>query len=286
MALEGRTLGPYGLHQVIGSGGFATVYRATHETVAVERAVKVLDEKYGADSRVRELFLREAQRSATLGTSCASTTQADGGPRLPRDGLDVWRYALRAPRRRAAALPDARPTARRRHRVRSRDGARRRRAAPGREAREHLPGRRWGEARRLRGRGRAPGRTHASTIVGTASYMAPEQDDGESTGKSDVYGLGAVLFEAWTGPRPPALARKPPVWPPEANDVALRALITRMGPSTKARARPRVMCGSSSAAGRSFRRRLPPCPWPRFNLRPRRYRPPPLRLVPRFARGA
>jgi tRNA A-37 threonylcarbamoyl transferase component Bud32 len=60
----------------------------------------------------------------------------------------------------------------------------------------------FGLARRLEG---GAGLTQSGALVGTPSYMAPEQAAGRNkdlTTAADVYGLGAVLYELLTG-RPP-----------------------------------------------------------------------------------
>jgi len=88
--------------------------------------------------------------------------------------------------------------------------------------------------------------THAGTIVGSPLYMSPEQGTGGPglDGRSDIYSLGCVLFEALTGTppfsgttalgllvqrlhdRPPALRSLDPTLP-EALDAALARALAR-----------------------------------------------------------
>jgi eukaryotic-like serine/threonine-protein kinase len=57
----GTKLGHYRLVAPIGTGGFATVYRAVDERLDAEVAIKVLAENHALDVAVRERFITEAQ---------------------------------------------------------------------------------------------------------------------------------------------------------------------------------------------------------------------------------
>jgi WD40 repeat protein/serine/threonine protein kinase len=66
----------------------------------------------------------------------------------------------------------------------------------------------FGLAKRL---GVDAGQTHTGTVMGTPSYMPPEQAAGQNKGlttAADVYALGAILYELLTG-QPPFKAKTP-----------------------------------------------------------------------------
>ena len=66
-AMGTRVLGGrYVLGEVLGTGGMATVWRATDEVLDREVAVKVLSPQYAADPRFAARFEREARHAAGL----------------------------------------------------------------------------------------------------------------------------------------------------------------------------------------------------------------------------
>jgi serine/threonine protein kinase len=62
----GTKFGSYQIDSVLGQGGMGTVYRAVHEGLQREVALKVLAENFAQDPTFRRRFVRESQLSASI----------------------------------------------------------------------------------------------------------------------------------------------------------------------------------------------------------------------------
>ena len=206
---EGRLVGGrYRLAEVIGVGGMATVHRAIDTKADRAVAIKLLRREVIADTDIAMRFRREALAETVLRhpniVACLETGTDDGQPFLvmeliegedlaarlrrlgrlspseaARIGLDVAR-ALGVAHIRGIVHRDVKPG----NILLARDG------------RAMVTD--FGIARLAADtEGAIPG-----TTLGSVHYFSPEQAKGETTtGASDVYSLGLVLYEALTGQR-------------------------------------------------------------------------------------
>jgi len=201
-------LGYYELVRPLGEGGMAQVYLGRDLRLGRDVAVKVLDEQLSERQSFRERYLREAQVAAALdhpnivpifdfGASEGHTylvmPYVSGGSlqdhlnRAPMPPSTVTAYgsqmadALAFAHERGVVHRDVKPANMLLH-------------ADGR-----LMLADFGLAKILDGTPpRRPGRPDA----GTPEYMAPEQIDGRTDERSDIYGLGVVLYLLFTGQLP------------------------------------------------------------------------------------
>jgi len=196
--------------QPIGRGGMGEIFRATDTTLGRAVAIKVLSEGYAQDASVRERFTREALAVARLSgkPEHRHDLRRRRAPQtaVHRDGVPPGRVARAEDpgRGRAIAAPGARMA--RAGCKRARRSTPRGRRAPRCEAGEP-------PARSVRhvhvadfGIASAAGLgslTQTGTVLGTASYLSPEQAQGErTTPASDLYSLGIVAFELLNRPAP------------------------------------------------------------------------------------
>lgn len=213
----GDNIGPYLIRELLGAGGMGEVYRARDTRLAREVALKRLSDPALGSDVARRRVLREARAAAALSHPNIATIfdvldTPEGliivmeyvpgetlAARLRRGPLPVDE-AMRVAGQIAEALSEAHE-----HGVIHRDL---------KPANIHLtPG---GKAKILDfGIARSapdPANpqpasddvgTEAGQIIGTPGYMAPEQlAGGRGDQRTDIYGLGILLFEMLTGRRP------------------------------------------------------------------------------------
>ena len=73
----GSPIGEYEIAELLGQGGFGTVYRAIHPVIGKSAAIKVLKRELSANPEVVTRFISEMRaRSTRSGTRTSSTSSA------------------------------------------------------------------------------------------------------------------------------------------------------------------------------------------------------------------
>jgi serine/threonine-protein kinase len=197
--------GRYRIERELGHGGMAAVYLAHDEELDRAVAVKLLPERLAHDDAFHARFLREARLTARLShpnvVRVYDAGEADGRPFI------VMEYVPGTSLAHCGKLPPGRVAA---LGVQACTGLQHAHDA-GLVHRDIKPANLllrddgvlkiadFGIARAAE----STRHTQAGTLLGTAAYLAPEQIAGEdATASSDVFSLGAVLYELLTGRTP------------------------------------------------------------------------------------
>ena len=255
----GARLGPYEIIASVGAGGMGQVYKARDTRLDRTVAVKILPPYFAHDPQLRQRFDREARTVAALNHPhiCVlhDIGEQDGIAYLVMEYLEGETLASRLARgplppdevvRYGTEIADALDRAHR-HGVIHRDlkpanvmltrtGAKLLDFGLARPPVESV----------FSSETRAPGDTpitQAGVLVGTLQYMAPEQlESGPVDARTDIFALGAVLYEMCTGERafpgenqasiiasiinrqPPMPSTRRPSLPPALDHIVWRAL--------------------------------------------------------------
>jgi serine/threonine protein kinase len=211
-SLEGQTLGKYRILEPLGSGGMARVYRAYHPQLDRYVAVKVLRSDLVEEKEFLARFRREAQSVANLRHPHIIQvfdfdTEGDVSYMVMEllEG-DTLKACMNAYRSRGAAMPAGEIV---RLMLDALEGLGYAHSA-GMIHRDIKPANIL-----LSGRGQAVltdfgiaqivGGTQYTTsgaLMGTLNYMAPEQGLQKGDARSDLYSMGIVLYELFTGQPP------------------------------------------------------------------------------------
>jgi serine/threonine-protein kinase len=251
MGAPPATLAGHELVEELGRGGMGVVYRARHLATGAERALKLMLIASHPDELER--FRREGEVLARVGGAGVVAVHETGSDRgrpyivmalmrggSLRDRLEEkaqlsWKEAAALVRQLALALERCHAA-----------GVVHRDLKPenvlfDEEGRPHLTD--FGCVRDLQ----AESLTATGTIVGTPTYMSPEQLDGKKVdARSDIYALGVILHELVNG-RPPFPGTTP-----------IEALMQRM------RSAPPPLEGAPAALDALVRRALASRPAERF----------------------
>ncbi len=206
--------GRYRIRGFVGKGAMARVYLAEDERSGMPVAVKVLEEPYRSDPKVRERFEREARTASMIGHPSIVTIfsggerEDDGAPYLVMEFLvgetvgDFLRREGRMPRDMAVpALHQAASALAAAHRV----GVIHRDVKPDNLFLLGEPG----DPYELKvvdfglSKDQSSNVTAVGVVMGTPATMAPEQALGEGVdGRTDIYALGMVAYRMLSGRQP------------------------------------------------------------------------------------
>jgi len=213
--LIGAKVGSFHVVRMVGRGGMGTVYLAEHPVIGSRVAIKFLHESMGSDAEVVARFYDEARAVNLIGHE--NIVGVYDLSLLPPDRyyyvmeyLEGETLASRAKRGRVPTgvalevllqLCEALAAAHEQGVV-HRDLKPENVFLVARRGRTHFVKLvDFGIAKLRSGAGTA--RTQAGVLVGTPEYMAPEQcDDGPIDARTDVYALGVMAFELFTGQLP------------------------------------------------------------------------------------
>jgi serine/threonine-protein kinase len=219
----GRSLGNYQLESVIGEGGMGVVYLARHATLGRPAAVKVLHPELSTNQGIVTRFFNEA-RAASAARDPGIVEVFDFGfedrtAYIVMEYLEGESLAARMQRGRSAigaALTIVRAIARALQAAHE-QGIVHRDLKPDNVFLARDPELPAGERVKLLDFGIAKlagnderSHTRTGTVMGTPTYMAPEQcrGSGRVDHRADLYALGCVAYEMLCG-RPPFLADGP-----------------------------------------------------------------------------
>jgi Tol biopolymer transport system component len=232
MALAaGTKLGPYEIQSPLGAGGMGEVYRARDTRLERTVAIKVLPYHLSSSSDLKQRFEREARAISSLnhprictlhdvghqdGVDFLVMEHLDGetladrlkkGPVALKESLKIGIEvceALEAAQRAGIVHRDLKPG----NIMLTKNGAK---LMDFGLAKATITGLGSADssapllsaARTMSGATPLSPLTSAGMVVGTIQYMAPEQIEGkEADARSDLFALGAVLYEIATGKRP------------------------------------------------------------------------------------
>ncbi|HMR77443.1 MAG TPA: serine/threonine-protein kinase, partial [Polyangiaceae bacterium] len=218
-ALLGQTVaGKYRVESVLGRGGMGAVYAATHLGINKRVALKFLDREAARDEDSVARFQREAEAASAVESAhivqIFDSGTHDRQPYLVMELLSGEDLRTRLKRDKQLSIPDAV------HVIAQVLRALARAHAAGIVHRDLKPDnvflcRRdddpmfvkivdFGISKDARHKATNNTLTRRGTVLGTAFYMSPEQAQAfpDIDGRSDLFSLGAILFEALAGTPP------------------------------------------------------------------------------------